>query len=134
MAKTKRPVSVTATQRQIGETVRWVREAYGMEGAEAARVLGIDPSTLNKIERGTRAPSIFFLLEFARRLHVTVELLATRRPTGLEDSRVVAALAAAHPAIGLGTRTREADKDTERRAGTVRASALPAPHPVDDTI
>jgi transcriptional regulator with XRE-family HTH domain len=75
MSKTPRPPSFTEIQEQIGDRIRQVRELYGIEQAELARALEVDPSTLNKIEKGKRAPSVFNIISLASRLRVSTDFL-----------------------------------------------------------
>lgn len=111
MAKTKRPAPTSKIQKQIGQHIQWVREASGHTQSDLARLLDIDASTVNKIENGSRAASIFFLIEVALRYRASVDLLALGRVTGVEDPRLIAKIVAAHPALAEGIQTLEADMD-----------------------
>ena len=47
--------------RTIGERLRLRRQALGLSWAEAARIMGVDPSTLSKWELGRRTPEGAYL-------------------------------------------------------------------------
>jgi DNA-binding XRE family transcriptional regulator len=59
---------VTEIQRQVGLRIRWARECVEPNRAAFARVIGVDRTTLQKIEDGNQPPSIFTKLEIAHRL------------------------------------------------------------------
>jgi transcriptional regulator with XRE-family HTH domain len=75
MSKTARPQAYTAIQTDIGMRMLWVRELVIPNRSEAAKVMGVDPSTLAKVEAGQRAPSVFLVLEYANRFRVTTDFL-----------------------------------------------------------
>jgi len=97
MSKTPRPPSFTEIQEQIGDRIRQVRELYGIEQAELARALEVDPSTLNKIEKGKRAPSVFNIISLASRLRVSTDFLLRGQLVPQIDEEVALQLAARFP-------------------------------------
>lgn len=99
MPRTPRPVTYTGLQQQIGERILWARELVEPNRAAFARSLGIDRSTVQKIEEGDRPPSIFNVLEFAHALRVTPDYILLGAMRGI-DGELAARLAAAHPQLG----------------------------------
>jgi transcriptional regulator with XRE-family HTH domain len=97
MSKTPRPPSFTEIQAEIGARVRQVRELYGLGQAELAAALEVDPSTLNKIEKGSRPPSVFNIISLANRLRVSTDFLLRGQLVGQMDQEVALQLAALNP-------------------------------------
>lgn len=58
-------------QAAIGYRIRLAREAIEPDRAAFARMLPVDPATLRRIEDGETAPSVFLVMELARRLRVS---------------------------------------------------------------
>jgi len=54
------------------EELRRIRGLRGMNQKELALSVGVDPSTLNQIEKGRRAPSVHTLTALARGLDCEV--------------------------------------------------------------
>ena len=101
MSRTARPEAYSAVQAAVGTRMRWVREALGLGGAEAARLLGVHQTTLNKIELGERAASIFNVIEFSARFRVSTDFLLRGQLSGKTDEELALVLAAQHPEIVL---------------------------------
>ena len=101
MAKHKRPDSLTALQRAIGTRISWARELVMPNQSECARLLGVDASTLNKIERGDRAPSVFLIAALSNRLRVSTDFLLKGVLNGRTDEELALRLAALHPELVL---------------------------------
>lgn len=99
MSRTPRPSSYSEVQRQVGQRLLWARELVEPNRAAFARSLGLDRSTVQKIEEGDRPPSIFNVLEFSHALRVTPDYLLTGSMRGI-DGELAARLAAAHPELG----------------------------------
>jgi len=55
--------------RTIGERLRLRRQTLGLSWAEAARIIGVDPSTLSKWELGRRSPIGVYLERVNRFLY-----------------------------------------------------------------
>lgn len=106
MPRTPRPRSYTDVQREIGNRIKWARELVFPNRAEFARLEGIDTSTIAKIESGTRPPSVFNVIGFARRLRVSADYILFGSMQGV-DSELAALLAHRHPELvrQMGTRT-----------------------------
>lgn len=101
MAKHKRPDSLAAVQRAIGTRIAWARELVMPNQSECARLLGIDASTLNKIEKGDRAPSVFLIAALSNRLRVSTDFLLKGILNGRTDEELALRLAALHPELVL---------------------------------
>lgn len=97
MSKQSRPAAYTAVQKQVGERIRLVREQIIPNQREAAEVLGVDPSTLNKWEAGTRPPSIFNVIEMANRFRVSTDFLLRDLLIAKTDEELALRLAALRP-------------------------------------
>lgn len=120
MARTGRPASYTEIQRQIGERILWAREIVEPNRAKFARELGLDRTTVQKIEDGDRAPSVFNVLQFSHALRVTPNyiLLGAMRDI---DGELAARLAAAHPELVVPRLLPEQRRqDTATASGTAR--------------
>jgi len=62
------------TLKQIGRSIREMREAQGMYQKDLAKIAGIDCSFLNFIEHGTTNVSVGILLKIGRILNFGVEI------------------------------------------------------------
>lgn len=109
MATRKRPTSYTEVQAAIGMRIKWARELVEPNRAEFARVLGVDRTTVQKIEDGQRPPSIFNVLDFAHRLRVSPDYILTGSLRGV-DGELAGLLVSRHPELVC--------KDTETGDGT----------------
>ncbi len=101
MAKHKRPDTLAIVQRAIGKRITWARELVFPNQSECARLLGVDASTLNKIEKGDRAPSVFLILSLSNRLRVSTDFLLKGVLNGRTDEEMALRLAALHPELVL---------------------------------
>lgn len=99
MSRTARPKTVTEIQKDIGQRIRWARELVVPNRAEFARLMGVDRSTIQKIEDGERAPSIFNVLDISHRLRVTPDYILLGSMRGV-DSELAFRLGQAHPELG----------------------------------
>jgi DNA-binding XRE family transcriptional regulator len=127
MARYRRPNSVTEIQRQVGLHIRWARECVEPNRAAFARLMGVDRSTLHKIEDGSRPPSIFNVLEIAHRLRVTCDYILTGSLRGV-DGELAALLVSQHPELAPNTGKAKA-ADTSPPPKTPAASAAPKRKP-----
>ncbi|RLI43580.1 DNA-binding protein [Candidatus Bathyarchaeota archaeon] len=65
----------------LGENLRRIRQTKQVTQAELARVVGVDPTFISKLELGKRLPSLPILLKLATALNVTIdELLDNNTP------------------------------------------------------
>lgn len=110
MAKEKRPDAYTEVQADVGKRIKWARELVQPNRAAFARDMGVDRSTLAKIEDGERAPSIFNVLDIAHRLRVTADYILKGTLKGV-DGELAGRLVALHPELAPGTGT-ATDSDT----------------------
>lgn len=114
MPRTPRPRSYSDVQREIGNRIRWARELVIPNRAEFARLEEIDTSTIAKIEAGTRPPSVFNVIGFARRLRVSADYILFGSMRGV-DSELAALLVYHHPEL-LRQQTGMTDGNTGRTA------------------
>lgn len=98
MAKVKRPETYSEIQADIGQRIKWARELVEPNRAEFARTLGVDRSTLQKIEDGSRAPSVFNILEISHILRVSPDYILTGNLKGV-DGEIAGRLAHGHPEL-----------------------------------
>jgi len=98
LSRARRPVAYSTIQRNIGRRIQWARELVEPNRAEFARLLGLDRSTLAKIESGDRSPSIFNVLDLAERLQVTTDYILTGSLRGV-DGEIAARLVSLHPEL-----------------------------------
>ena len=111
MAKHKRPDTLNTLQRAIGTRIAWARELVIPNQSECARLLGVDASTLNKIERGDRAPSVFLIAALSNRLRVSTDFLLKGVLNGRTDEELALRLAALHPELVLQRQDMAPDRD-----------------------
>jgi transcriptional regulator with XRE-family HTH domain len=110
VSKVKRPPSVTAIQADIGRRILWAREVVEPNRAAFARLMGVDRTTLQKIEDGERAPSVFNVLDIAHRLRVPTDYILRGALRGV-DGEMAALLVSRHPEL-LGDNCKARDSGT----------------------
>ncbi len=98
MAKEKRPEAYSDVQKAIGQRIKWARELVEPNRAAFARAMGVDRSTLQKIEDGDRPPSIFNVLDIAHKLRVTPDYILKGTLKGV-DGELAGLLVAHHPEL-----------------------------------
>jgi transcriptional regulator with XRE-family HTH domain len=81
--------------------MRWVREVLNLSGAEAARLMGVHVTTLHKIEQGERAASVFNVIDFSIKFHISTDFLLRGQLHGRTDEELALELVARHPEIVL---------------------------------
>lgn len=104
MAKEKRPQAYSVMQTAIGKRIQWARELIEPNRAALARDMGVDRTTLQKVEDGDRAPSVFLVVELAHRLSVTTDYILVGSLRGV-DGELAARLVQAHPELLEHNRT-----------------------------
>ncbi len=107
--------------------MKWARELVEPNRSEAARVLGVDTSTLTKIEAGTRAPTIFLVIQYANRYRVSTDYLLRGQLKGRMDEEMMLKLAALHPELVLDQRSTDLGMGTAQGAGRHRLPMRPDP-------
>jgi DNA-binding XRE family transcriptional regulator len=98
VSQKKRPEAVAAAQVEIGHRIKWAREIVEPNRAAFARLLGVHRTTLQKIEDGERAPSVFDVLNIAHRLRVSTDYILIGTLEGV-DGQLAALLALRHPEL-----------------------------------
>ena len=78
------------TDEQIGASIRANRLAVNLPQKELAAKLGVDPSKLSKLERGTMTLSFALAVEVSNTLNVSLHHLAQRASTYAEPSDLLA--------------------------------------------
>lgn len=125
MSRYKRTKTHREIQAEVGKRLLWARELVEPNRSQFSREVELDRSTVQKIEDGDRAPSIFNVIDFAHRLRVTADYLLFGSMRGL-DSELAAALAARHPELGKVTPASAADSgDRASDSGTPRKPTKP---------
>src|SRR5213595_1923863 len=101
----RRPSSHVDDPAAVGRRLREARIAAGLTQRELS-FEGCTAAYVSRIEAGARAPSLQILHEFAKRLGVTPNYLATGRPEGDDLS---SELLEAEVALRLGDENRAAE-------------------------
>jgi transcriptional regulator with XRE-family HTH domain len=85
-SSTAEPPTQTRTVRwspgRIGELVAFHRKQRKLRVSELARAVGVTPSLISQIERGTAGPSVATLFALADALEVSLDVFADRRLNG----------------------------------------------------
>jgi tetratricopeptide (TPR) repeat protein len=103
----------------VGQRLRQSREAAGLTQRELS-FRGCTAAYVSRIEAGARVPSLQILREFAKRLGVDVEYLATGQPAGSVSSELLEA----EVALRLGDETRAVELYEAARDDADSPSAL----------
>ena len=99
MSKNARPEAYSDVAKGIGERIGWVRELVEKNQSKVARALGVDASHVNKIEAGTRTPSIFYIIEIANRFRVSTDFLLRGLLVADTDPEMALLLGSQHPEL-----------------------------------
>jgi transcriptional regulator with XRE-family HTH domain len=110
MSKTPRDPAYTQLQAGFGQRIQWVREMVDLSQTDLAKLISTVPSTINKIETGERAPSVFNIIQIARRLRVSTDYLLLGSFLGETDPELALKLAALHPELVRLPRHMDSDK------------------------
>lgn len=89
--------------RKMGQRLRWVREALGLNQTDMARMVGLTQTGWSLYERGKRWPDQFAAVRLMAKLKVTREYLLTGDLSGI-DRDLAIRLAAQHPELVKPTR------------------------------
>lgn len=68
----------------LAEKIKLLRETTGMTQAELARILGISRSGVNAWEMGLSIPSTSYIVELAKKFHVSTDYLL-----GMDDTSTI---------------------------------------------
>lgn len=120
MAKSKRPAAITDLQKGVGERIMWARELVEPNRAAFARAMTVDRSTLQKIEEGSRAPSVFNVMEISHRLRVSADYILHGSLVGV-DPELARELVRRHPELLADSRMASASGTSQpptRQSGT----------------
>jgi transcriptional regulator with XRE-family HTH domain len=97
-----RPVRSDADRllmKQMGERLRWIREALGNPSQEKlATLIGVHQTSWSLYERGLRWPDAFEIVRIISKLKISREYLVEGRLDGVERDLAIR-LAAAHPEL-----------------------------------
>ena len=96
MGRPRRSVADRQLMRDVGQRLRWVREARGMTQAEIAALVGLSDSAWSLYERGLRFPDTFEATRLLAKLRISREYLLEGKLAGVETGLAIR-LAAAHP-------------------------------------
>jgi transcriptional regulator with XRE-family HTH domain len=88
--------------KQMGERLRWVREAYGKKQQEMAEIIGIHQTSWSLYERGERWPDQFEVVRLIGKLKITREYLLEGRLLGVAPELAIQ-IAARHPELVMPT-------------------------------
>lgn len=128
MSRKSRPESYTAIQAAVGERIRRARSLIYLNRAEAARSLGLDPTTLAKIEDGSRSASIFNIIDMSAHFHVTTDFLLWGEVHRPFDPEMLYKLGASDPKLApQPTRKVSGKLDTAPVSGRLRRPRKLAP-------
>ena len=107
MSRQKRPDSYSIIQQNIGERCQWVLDEVNPNQSDLARDLEVDQSTINKYLKGTRAQSVFFIRNFAKKFKLSTDYLLRGAFVGIEERSLSLRLAANILNFGLSLVTLE---------------------------
>ena len=127
MSKIARPLAYTEIQAAVGGRMAMVRDSRGIIQADAARALEMDTSTLNKIEKGKRAASIFNVIAFANRFAVSTDYLLRGNLIETTDEKLKLVLAAAQPELLQQPARMDLGKGKDPASGTPTPQARKVP-------
>lgn len=83
---------------EIGQRLRWVREALDLSQTQIADLVGINQTTWSLYERGARLPDHFRIPQLCGKLRISTGYLLSGDLDGVEP-RLAIALAAHHPSL-----------------------------------
>lgn len=83
---------------EIGQRLKWVREALELSQTQIADICGVDQTTWSAYELGNRLPDHFRIPQLCGKLRISVSYLLSGDLDGVEP-RLAIALAAHHPSL-----------------------------------
>lgn len=90
--------------RKMGQRLRWVREALGLNQTDMARMVGLTQTGWSLYERGARWPDQFAAVRLMAKLKITREYLLEGDLSGI-DRELAIQIAAQHPELARTSRT-----------------------------
>jgi DNA-binding XRE family transcriptional regulator len=89
---------VATRLREVGRRITWARELAGMTQEALGKTVGVEISTINKIEKGTRCPSVVLLYAICDRLSVSFDYIMAGTLNGV-DGALALRLVEKHPEL-----------------------------------
>ncbi len=87
----------------MGQRLRWVREALGLNQTDMARLVGLTQTAWSSYEVGRRWPDIFHATRLMAKLKITREYLLEGDLSGI-DRELAIRIAAQHPELVIPSR------------------------------
>jgi len=84
--------------RRIGQRVQWARQAWNYTRADLAREADVTQTMIQKIEEGTRIPSVFLVMSLCHVLGISPQYLLWGSMQGVEGE-LAAKLSVEHPEL-----------------------------------
>jgi len=82
----------------LGQRIKWARELVEPNRAEFCRTIGVDVSTVRKVESDERGPGLGLLIRICHALRVSTDYAVYGSFNGV-DPQLAAMLAARHPEL-----------------------------------
>ena len=98
MGRPARTSADRALMKEMGERLKWVREALGRSQEEMAEAIGLHQTSWSLYERGQRWPDQFEVIRLIAKLQITREYLLEGDLQGVERELAIR-LAAQHPEL-----------------------------------
>ena len=95
---------------EMGQRLRWVREARGWNQTQAGEVVGVTQTAWSLYERGLRWPDAFEAVRLIAKLKISRDYLLTGDLGGVERDLAIR-LAASHPEL-VEPKNTDQDRDT----------------------
>jgi transcriptional regulator with XRE-family HTH domain len=105
----------------MGQRLRWVREALGLSTTQLAAHLNLDEATIRHFEKVRRSPSIAFIATLCHLLRITPQYLFYGDVEGI-DPELRATLVRQHPELQWPSLSRPAGKWSNLDKSTLRVS------------
>lgn len=104
MGRPARTVADRQLMREVGQRLRWVREAMGCSQQEMATAVGVHQTAWSLYERGLRLPDQFEAPRLAAKLGISIPYMLEASLEGVERELAIR-LAARHPELVHSDRT-----------------------------
>lgn len=110
MGRPPRSVADRQMMAEMGQRLRWVREARGWNQTQAGEVVGVTQTAWSLYERGLRWPDAFEAVRLIAKLKISRDYLLTGDLGGVERDLAIR-LAASHPEL-VEPKNTDQDRDT----------------------